>query len=176
MEILWGVHVVRQAQSYPPSTETEAATNHSLGLATTFGGAPYVAKVVLKKCFLWVIPQLTFYLTLYLDNLSDILSDVLSDIYSDSLSGILLSGLCSGPWLHPQLRFLASKNFGPLDPPTTEMAQILFAAWELPLSPHRPRQCPAGTKGFPPSPELVFRENTYPPKKKGKLDFLSGWC
>ena len=97
MEILWGVHVVRQAQSYPPSTETEAATNHSLGLATTFGGAPYVAKVVLKKCFLWVIPQLTFYLTLYLDNLSDILSDVLSDIYSDSLSGILLSGLCSGP-------------------------------------------------------------------------------
>ena len=64
MEILWGVHVVRQAQSYPPSTE--AATNHSLGLATRFGGAPYVAKVVLKKCFLWVIPQLTFYLTLYL--------------------------------------------------------------------------------------------------------------
>ena len=103
---------------------------------------------------------------------SDIHSDILSGIYSDILSGILLSGLCSGPWLHPQLRFLASKNFGPLDPPTTEMAQILFAAWELPLSPHRPRQCPAGTKGFPPSPELVFRENTYPPKKKGKVGFF----
>ena len=27
---------------------------------------------------------------------------------------------------------------------------------------------------FPPSPELVFRENTSPPKKRGKLDFLSG--
>ena len=108
---------------------------------------------------------------------SDIHSDILSGIYSDILSGILLSGLCSGPGVTASAPFFGLESNTrcrhddpagacPLDPSTTEMAQILFAAWELPPSPHRPRQCPAGTKDFPPSPELVFRENTSPPKKR----------